>query len=98
MPGLERLAGAGSAAVSIDPWQHGERGTESGEQLAVRAFGGFRRHMWPILGQSTLDCLRVVDWALARLGATAPVVAGGVSMGGDIAVALAGVDERVTRV
>jgi hypothetical protein len=26
---LERLAGAGFFAVSIDPWQHGDRSTES---------------------------------------------------------------------
>jgi dienelactone hydrolase len=39
-----------------------------------------------------------VDWAIANLDAGSEVVAGGVSMGGDVAVALAGVDKRVTRV
>lgn len=98
IPFLHELAGAGFLAVSLDPWQHGARGTESGEQLLSRVFGGFRRYMWPILGQTALDCLRVVDWAAAELGAGPRVVAGGVSMGGDIAVALAGIDERVERV
>lgn len=98
VPVLQQLAGNGFVAVSLDPWQHGERGAESAEQLATRVFGAFRRHMWPILGQSTLDCLRVVDWAAGELGAGGPVVAGGVSMGGDIAVALAGTDPRITRV
>jgi len=85
-------------AVSLDPWRHGQRGTESGEQIAQRVFGNFRRHMWPILGQTTLDSLRVVDWAMADLHAGPEVVAGGVSMGGDVAVALAGIDNRITRV
>ncbi|KXP00657.1 hypothetical protein AXK61_14615 [Tsukamurella pseudospumae] len=54
--------------------------------------------MWPLLGSTTLEALRVVDWALQRSGADGPVVAGGVSMGGDVAVALAGIDPRVRRV
>jgi dienelactone hydrolase len=98
LPFLQQLAGAGFVAVSLDPWQHGQRGTESGEQLAQRVFGDFRRHMWPILGQTTLDALRVIDWATATLDSGPEVVAGGVSMGGDVAVALAGIDQRVSRV
>ena len=59
IPFLAELAGRGFTAVSFDLWQHGQRGTETGEQIAARVFGGFRRHMWPILGQTTLDALRV---------------------------------------
>jgi len=92
LPFLRELAGAGFVAVSFDQWQHGERGTESGEQIAQRVFGNFRGHMWPILGQTTLDSLRVIDWAMATLDTGPEVVAGGVSMGGDVAVALAGID------
>jgi pimeloyl-ACP methyl ester carboxylesterase len=92
-PALESLAGAGFRAVSLDPWQHGERGTESADEIRARVFTDFRRYMWPIIGQTTLDCLRVID----RFGG-GPVVAGGTSMGGDAAVALAGIDRRVTRV
>lgn|SRR5829696_2246669 len=98
VPFLQELAGAGFIAVSLDAWQHGQRGTESGDRILERVFGGFRRHMWPILGQTTLDALRVVDWAMANLGTGPEVVAGGVSMGGDIAVALVGIDKRITRV
>jgi dienelactone hydrolase len=98
IPFLQDLAGAGFAAVSFDAWQHGQRGTESRDRILERVFGGFRRHMWSILGQTTLDALRVVDWAIAELEASPEVVAGGISMGGDVAVALAGVDERVMRV
>lgn len=98
LPFLQELAGVGFVAVSLDPWQHGERATESEEQIMERVFGNFRRHMWPILGQTTLDSLRVLDWATTNLGSGPEVVAGGVSMGGDVAVALAGIDKRVTRV
>jgi hypothetical protein len=36
--------------------------------------------MWLILGQTTLDALRVLDWAITELGAGSEVVAGGVSI------------------
>jgi uncharacterized protein len=98
VPFLAELAEAGFVAVSLDPWQHGERATESPEELRERVYADFRRHMWPILGQTTLDALRVIDWAIDELHAGPTVVAGGVSMGGDDAVALAGIDHRVSRV
>jgi uncharacterized protein len=98
VPFLDELTGEGFVAVSIDPWAHGERGKESPEQLRARVFGDFRHHMWPILGLTTLDCLRVLDWARENLDISDEVVAGGVSMGGDIAVALAGIDPQVVRV
>src|SRR3954447_10517264 len=93
LPFLRELAGVGFLAVSFDPWQHGERGTESSEEIRARVFGSFRRHMWPILGQTTLDALRVLDHF-----DSGDVLAGGVSMGGDVAVALAGIDPSVSRV
>lgn len=96
-PFLRELAGRGFTAVSFDLWQHGERGTETAEQLSARVFGDFRRHMWPILGQTTLDALRVADWAAGEFSAR-DMAAGGVSAGGDIAVALAGIDQRFSRV
>jgi hypothetical protein len=66
-PFLQDMAAAGFVALSFDPWQHGARGTESQEEIAARVFGNFRRYMWPILGQTTLDALRVIDWAMATL-------------------------------
>ena len=98
IPFLQDLAAAGFVALSFDPWQHGEQDTESPAELASRVCGNFRRHMWPILGQTTLDTLRVIDWALANLDVDAGVYAGGLSMGGDIAVAAAGIDHRIERV
>lgn len=94
---LEELAENGFVAISFDPWQHGARGTEAREQLMQRVFGNFRRNMWPILGQTALDTLRIIDWATQKFG-VATVSMGGISMGGDIAVAAAGLDHRITRV
>jgi dienelactone hydrolase len=95
---LEQLAGAGFVAVSFDPWQHGERGTESAEEIRQRVFGAYRRHKWPILGLTTLDALRVIDWTFETLGAGPVLVAGGISMGGEVAATLAGIDRRVAAV
>ena len=97
IPVLRRLAAAGLLAISIDPWQHGERAHETADELGARVFAGFRDHMWPILGRTTFDARAVIDWAVDQ-SAAPHVVAGGVSMGGDIAVALAGIDHRVRRV
>lgn len=79
LPFLHDLAAAGSVALSFDLWQHGERGTESREALVARVFGNFRRHAWPIIGQTALDTLRVIDWAVAALGTEPDVRMGGIS-------------------
>ncbi len=97
-PYLEELAAAGFVALSFDAWQHGERSTETQTDLLARVFGNFRREMWPILGQTTLDTLRVIDWAVTALDVDSDIAMGGVSMGGDIAVAAAGIDRRIRRV
>ena len=95
---LRDLARAGLFAMSFDPYQHGARSAETSSDLTSRIFSNFQRHMWPILGQTTLDALRVIDWALDRFQLKPDVFVGGDSMGGDIAVALAGKDKRITRV
>jgi dienelactone hydrolase len=97
-PDLRAMAATGLCALAFDPWQHGARGSETTDEIRVRVFSNFRRHMWPILGQTTLDTLRVIDWALAGLDVASDVFMGGLSMGGDIAVAAAGVDRRIARV
>ena len=99
LPMLERLAGAGFFAVSIDPWQHGERSTESPTHLRDRLIGAFRRDIWPAIDQSALDTMWVLDWITAHHDVSSSgVVAGGLSIGGDISVALAGIDQCVGRV
>lgn len=97
-PALEELAVRGFTAVSLDAWQHGERASEPVPELMARVFGRFRAAMWPILGRTVLDAVAVIDHALVTFDLDGDVVAGGVSMGGDLAVALAGIDTRVTRV
>lgn len=98
-PQLARLADRGFTAVSFDPWRLGERGDGDGRAVMNQVFSNFRRYMWPILGQSTLDAVHVLDWATERFDVAAVnIVAGGLSMGGDISVSLAGIDQRLTRV
>lgn len=96
---LARLADRGFTAISFDPWRLGERGDGDNRAVMEQVFSHFRRNMWPILGQSTLDAMHVLDWATERFEVAADnIVVGGISMGGDITVALAGIDQRVTRV
>jgi uncharacterized protein len=85
-------------AASLDPWPHGQRGTEPAEQLAPRVVGNLRRHAWPTLGQATLDALGSPTGPRPPSAAAPGWSPGGVSVGGDVAVALAGVDQRVSRV
>jgi uncharacterized protein len=97
-PVLQDIAAAGCIGLGFDPWQHGERGIENQQQISQRVFGSFRRHFWPILGNTVLDTLRVIDWAIDTLHIVPPVYMVGTSMGGDIAVAAAGLDHRIARV
>lgn len=97
-PTLARLADLGFLALSIDAFEHGERLRDTREALARRADSAFRETVWPILGRTVLDLMRVADWAISAHDLDAHIVAGGISLGGDIAVALAGVDQRVDRV
>jgi len=98
LPMLQAFAAAGHPAVGFDPAGHGERGVEDPWQLAHRTLAAFRRRMWPLLAHTVLESLRVLDWAEDELGVAGEVRAGGVSMGGDVNVALAGIDDRVARV
>lgn len=98
LPYLADLAKAGFVALSFDPWEHGERTHLTSLQVAERTFGSFRRYMWVNIGQTALDTLRVIDWAIANLGVEAGgIVMGGLSMGGDISVTAAGLDPRIRR-
>lgn len=95
---LTRLADAGFIAVSFDPPAHGKRGTVEPMESATSVFDAFRQRMWPLAGRFTLESLRVLDWVDATFSVGNLRVAGDFSMGGDAAVALAGVDTRISRV
>jgi dienelactone hydrolase len=92
---LERLAKRGFAAVTFELPGHGSRADCDPADHVSWVLSSFRRRMWPLLGQSTLESLRVVDWMREKFSVEGAIAAGGVSMGGDIAVALAGINEQV---
>ncbi len=95
---LQKLASHGYFALSIDPWMHGERKGNGNNEIRTLVFRDFKAYMWQILGITTMDVYRVIDWAIQSYKLGDNVVAGGLSMGGDIAIALAGIDKRVRRV
>jgi dienelactone hydrolase len=97
-PQLRQLASRGFVALSFDPVEHGERRIETVEQLRTRVRGNIRRYFWPILAKTAEEIPLVIDWAVRELGVRSEVGVGGVSMGGDIAVAAAGVDRRIRAV
>lgn len=97
-PQLRELAMRGFVALSFDPYQHGERRIEPQEELVRRVRGNIRRYFWPILARTAEEVTPVIDWAVRELGVRRDVGIGGVSMGGDIAVAAAGVDRRIRAV
>jgi dienelactone hydrolase len=98
LPMLERFAAAGHPAASFDAPGHGARGSGDRWEFAGSVLAAFRLRMWPLLGRTTLEALRVLDWLGGEFGAGDGFLVGGFSMGGDAAVALAGIDERVRRV
>lgn len=98
IPMLQDLAKAGFVALSFDAWEHGQRTQLAGREVAERTFGNFRRYMWVNIAQTALDTLRVIDWAVATLVVVPEISMVGLSMGGDISVAAAGIDPRIRRV
>jgi dienelactone hydrolase len=95
IPQLEDLARAGFVAVSFDSYHRGSRSPESADEYFGRVFDNFPNIMWPVLANSAMEVLRVIDWAAAEFGAEPPFYAGGYSMGGDIATGAAGLDPRI---
>ena len=100
---LTQLAEAGFVALSFDPVDHGERsriGTEaeiepdSGSFIA-QTDGKLYRHFWSIEAETAAEVPHIIDWAISHLGVEPLIGMGGISMGGDIAVAAAGLDQRI---
>jgi dienelactone hydrolase len=92
------LASRGFIALSWDLPQHGARSRETRDDIKRRVRSDLRRHFWPILAQGADEAPRIIDWALAHLDIQSQVAIGGISMGGDVAVAAAGIDRRIDRV
>jgi dienelactone hydrolase len=95
LPMLERLASAGFAGVSFDSPQRGSRALESEEAIGPRAFANWPNVVWPAIAHGALEALRVIDWAAREFDLKPPYAVGGVSLGGDIAIAAAGLDTRI---
>jgi len=95
---LQDLARAGFVGLSFDPLQHGERRIETNDQLRERVRGNIRRYFWPILAQTAEETPTVIDWAIQELGVASRVGMGGISMGGDISIAAAGLEPRIVAV
>ena len=101
---LDDLAQAGYVALSLDPVDHGPRarnpGPEplngAGDEFVAYNDGRLYRHFWSILAQTIREVSVIIDWAEAELGIAPPVGLGGISMGGDIALAAAGTDPRIS--
>lgn len=97
-PHLQLIAQAGFVGVSFDFDQHGARASEPLAQMSARLHGNLRAYFWPMLARTVEDISRVIDWADAEFGPRTGVRIGGISMGGDAAIAAAGQDDRIVQV
>ncbi len=95
---LSDIAGKGYVALSFDLYKHGDRENGNSQEIAPLVFSNFRRYGWVVLGQTVIDAERVIDWAIENLNVIPEIYMGGFSMGGDIAIAAAGLDKRIVRV
>ena len=107
----ERITSRGCMPVFFDLHEHGERSvkgitslnaapeevTALSRKIGDVCFDNMYRYGWEILGSTVLDARRVIDYFTERFPVT-EVLMGGVSMGADISVACAGVEERIQRV
>lgn len=104
---LRELAEAGYVALTIDPVDHGERSRYPHEETTIdpaegsfvaETDGKLYRHFWSIEAETAVAIPPLIDWAIAELGVAPEIGIGGKSMGGDIALVAAGLDERITAV
>lgn len=98
VPYLQEIAAHGYIALAFDNAGHGERGSEPADELVRQTFSNMRKYGWKILGQTTLDTQTVIGWAIETLQVLPEIRIGGISMGGDISIAAAGIDRRIVRV
>ena len=74
---LQMLTAAGYFALSLDPYLHGDRQQAKSNSVVISVFRNFRAVMWPILGITTLDIFRIIDWALNNFNLNDAVVING---------------------
>ncbi|WP_134703865.1 prolyl oligopeptidase family serine peptidase [Ammoniphilus sp. YIM 78166] len=98
IPYLETMADNGLLAFSFDPHEHGERLLMDHDELRGRIKGNLRRYFWPILAITSEEMSRIIDWISETFPSKAPIMVGGISMGGDISVVSAGLDKRISKV
>jgi uncharacterized protein len=98
IPYLADIAERGYVALAFDNYEHGERGMESKEEISTRVFSNMRKYGWKILGKTALDTIKVIDWAIEYLNVLPEIYMGGISMGGDITITVAGIDSRLVRI
>lgn len=103
----------GWTAVFFDHYMHGERAdiynpttilTSSEEEVAelrkkilTTCFKNMYRYGWEILGNTSLNALRVLDYFYDNFPVVESVM-GGHSMGGDTSLVVAGLDNRINRI
>lgn len=95
---LRDIANKGFYALAFDNYEHGERGSEIRSELTTRVFSNMRKYGWKILGETALDTVKVMDWAVKHLQVIPQIRMGGISMGGDISIAASGIDPRIIRI
>jgi uncharacterized protein len=103
---LRDLAAAGYVALSFDPVDHGKRSRISEQEIIDPTDGSFRRpetghiyrHFWSIVAETAAEVPSVIDWASAELGVAPSMGMGGISMGGNISVVAAALDQRIAAV
>lgn len=94
---LQDLARQGFTAISFDLIEHGERTlcNETHEQMVERVTSNRRLYFWPIIARTAEEFPRIIDWAIHHFNINGDVLAGGISMGGDISLVAASIDTRI---
>lgn len=103
----------GWTAVFFDHYLHGERAniydpttiltksqeevTELRTKILTTCFKNMYRYGWEILGNTSLNTLRVLDYFYGHFPVKESVM-GGHSMGGDTSLVVAGLDRRINRI
>lgn len=95
---LEYIAAHNYVGITLDPWMHGSRAENTKPGIRTRALKDFRKIMWQVLGLTTIDAYKIMDWAVNEFNIDKNITVGGLSMGGDIALSLAGLDARIKKV